>query len=80
MNVTTKELRIQPGRILDQVADGEEVIVTYRGRPMARIVPVQALGSEQDSAAESIFGMWSSHDSNEKVEDLLREMRQGRQF
>ena len=32
MEVSTKELRIQPGKIIDQVVNGEEVTVTFRGK------------------------------------------------
>ena len=40
MQITTKELRIQPGRIIDQVANGEEITVTFRGKALARIIPI----------------------------------------
>jgi prevent-host-death family protein len=40
MEVTTKQLRIQPGRIIAQVSDGQEIIITYRGKACAKIVPI----------------------------------------
>jgi prevent-host-death family protein len=78
MEITTKELRIHPGRILDQVMNGDEVTVTYRGKRLARIVPF-----EQESADESqdeIFGMWADRDDTSSVEETVRQMRQGRTF
>ena len=35
MKITTKELRIQPGKIIDHVAKGHEVIITYHGKALA---------------------------------------------
>jgi prevent-host-death family protein len=78
MTVTTKELRIQPGKVIEQVAIGQEIIVTYRGRPLAKIVPF--LSSMDDTRAISIFGMWKNHDQSHTVEDQVRELRKGRQF
>jgi prevent-host-death family protein len=78
MEITTKELRIYPGRILDQVLNGDEVTVTYRGKRLARIVPF-----EQESADESgdeIFGMWADRDNTSSVEETVRQLRQGRAF
>ena len=80
MNVSTKELRIQPGRIIDQVVNGEEITVTFRGKALAKIIPISEVESDLADQENSIFGMWSSHDQNENVDALVREMRQGRQF
>jgi len=78
MEVTTKELRIQPGKIIDQVSVGQEITVTYRGKPLAKIIPFQSsLNTDQ---ASSIFGMWKSHENDQSVEDQVRNLRKGRQF
>ena len=79
MLVTTKELRIQPGRILDQVVNGEEITITYRGKPMAKIIPFT--GEQSNEADDNdIFGMWQNHDNQKSVEETVRDLRQGRQF
>ena len=41
MEVSTKELRIQPGKIIDQVVNGQEITVTYRGKALAKIIPLK---------------------------------------
>ena len=41
MKVTTKELRIQPGKIIDHVVGGQEVTITFRGKELAKIVPLE---------------------------------------
>ena len=40
MEVTTKQLRIEPGRIISRAAGGQEITVTYRGKPCAKIIPL----------------------------------------
>jgi len=78
MEITTKELRIHPGKILDHVLNGDDVTVTYRGKRLAKIVPF-----EQESTGESkdeIFGMWADHDNSSSVEETVRQLRQGRPF
>jgi len=79
MVVTTKELRIQPGKIIEQVSIGKEITVTYRGKPLAKIIPFRQ--NEDDNDQEiSIFGMWKSHEDEGTVEEQVRLMRKGRQF
>ncbi|MBN2435682.1 MAG: type II toxin-antitoxin system prevent-host-death family antitoxin [Spirochaetes bacterium] len=55
MTITTKELRIQPGRIIDMASNGESITVTYRGRALVRIVPIN---SEKDYSQN--FSNWSA--------------------
>ena len=80
MEVSTKELRIQPGRIIDQVVNGEEITVTFRGKALARIVPIDRRQKDTTTEDDSIFGMWKDRDQDESVEDLVRGMRKGRTF
>ena len=75
MQVSTKELRTQSGKIINQVQHGQEVIVTYRGTAFAKIVPIQP-----QTEQVNIFGMWQEHDNHLSVDDKVREMRKGRQF
>ncbi|HQV23261.1 MAG TPA: type II toxin-antitoxin system prevent-host-death family antitoxin [Agitococcus sp.] len=75
MQVSTKELRIQSGKIIHQVQHGQEVIVTYRGKALAKIIPINQTNSEGD-----IFAMWQDDKHALSVEDTVRAMRQGRQF
>jgi prevent-host-death family protein len=80
MEISTKELRIQPGKILDQVAHGEEITVTYRGKALARIVPIASAQPNQNSSEVGIFGMWKDEPRQLTVDETVRAMRRGRQF
>ncbi|GAA5004041.1 hypothetical protein GCM10023206_08150 [Acinetobacter puyangensis] len=75
MQVSTKELRTQSGKIIQQVQHGQEVVVTYRGQPLAKIVPIEVQAHQAD-----IFAMWQTHEDHTSVDELVREIRRGRQF
>ena len=78
MEITTKELRIQPGRIIEHVVQGQEVIVTYRGKPLVKIVPI--LNQQDDTQQEDIFGLWKDHEDKQDVEKYVRNIRKKRTF
>lgn len=82
MKVTAKELRIQPGKIIDYVAEGQEVTITYRGRELAKIVPIEkdVRGKAGDKDENGIFGMWQAHADAESVDESVRKLREGRKF
>ena len=77
MFVTLKELKIQPGRIVSAVEGGTEVIVTVRGVPTAKIIPIKNHKSETDFDA-SAFGIWADRDDIEDVDGYVRNLRKGR--
>lgn len=43
MNVGVRELKAKLSEYLGKAASGEEVVVTDRGQPVARLVPAQAV-------------------------------------
>ncbi|EFI35268.1 prevent-host-death family protein [Desulfonatronospira thiodismutans ASO3-1] len=76
MKTTAKDLRFFSREILDTVSRGEEVIITYRGKPCARLVPYQA--AKDDEYKEKLFGMWQDNESVADVDGYIRRLRQGR--
>lgn len=82
MKISTKELRTQPGRIISQVHNGQEITVTYRGKALAKIIPLhdkRTLKEEFDSDNE-LFGIWKDDKEKEDVNEYVRTLRKGRQF
>ena len=65
-----------PRRLLDTVTRGEEVVITYRGKPCAKLVPF----SEGIRTAEKndLFGMWKDHEATQDVDGYVRNLRKGR--
>ncbi len=80
MKVSTKELRIQPGKIIEQVSNGQIITVTFRGKALARIVPIKPPLSHSEEEKIAIFGLWKNHTDMETVETYVRELRKGRRF
>ncbi|NUN16576.1 MAG: type II toxin-antitoxin system prevent-host-death family antitoxin [Myxococcales bacterium] len=79
MNVSTKELRIQPGKIIDQVVNGQEITVTFRGKAIVKIVPIDQPQNAESKDDDGIFGMWKDG-TETSVDDTVREMRKGRHY
>lgn len=75
MKATTKDLRLRTAELLAAVDRGEEVVISYRGHPRARLVPV----AEPPTAVQrrtAAFGMWS--DRGADVDAWVRRLRQPR--
>ena len=79
MEISTKELRRNPGRTLASVSRGQELVVTYRGKRIAKIVPFSPENDSSDDDEDLIFGLWRDHEG-EDVDEYLRNLRRGRQF
>jgi len=79
MQVSTKQLRIQPGRIISQVNNGQEVTITFRGEPLAKIVPISAKRNiAKNEPEDELFGIWKNRENTENVNQYVRNKRKGR--
>ena len=81
MQVSTKQLRIQPGRIISQVNNGQEVTVTYRGKPSAKIIPIKT-GNKVilEKEENELFGIWKNREDLENVDLYIRNKRKAKQM
>jgi len=52
-NISTHEMRFQFGRVLQAVKAGRSLTLTYRSKPLARIVPLKPHG--EISADDPVF-------------------------
>jgi prevent-host-death family protein len=77
MEITTKQLRIQPGRIISQVNSGQEITITYRGKPSAKIIPI---ADEKSDTLDELFGIWETRDDLADVEQYVRTIRKRRKL
>ena len=79
MEVTTKQLRLEPGKIISQAERGQEITITYRGKPRAKIVPVESRKNPVSEKSENeLFGIWRNRKDTEDVEHYARKLRKGR--
>lgn len=79
MEATTKDLRLHTKELLSATKRGEEVIITYRGKRTARLVPfAEAEANTEHRERNPGFGMW--RDESVPVEEQVRALRKGRTF
>lgn len=77
MKATVLDMRRNPKKILDAIARNETVTLSHRGKPVARIEPIE--GKNRPSAADHpAFGMWADRSDMADPSAYVREMRQGR--
>ncbi len=75
MTTTAKELRFNVNMLFDVISKGEDVTITYRGKPKAKLIPIEKSLEEKD---DSLFGIWA--DRNINVDEMVRDLRKGRDF
>ena len=76
MKATAKDLRFYSKELIETVSRGEEVVITFRGKPCAKLVPFKAEGSEVSK--HMVFGMWKDHNQSSNVDEYVRNLRKGR--
>jgi len=76
MKATAKDLRFHSKELIDSVSRGEEVIITFRGKPCAKLVPYQNLKNKTER--NEVFGMWKDNDIAGNVNEYVRNLRKGR--
>jgi prevent-host-death family protein len=78
MQATSKDLRFHTKKILDAVRRGEEVVITFHGKPYARIVPLDEPANKDKQ--NEFCGMWKDRTDMNDVEGYVRKLRKGRSF
>jgi prevent-host-death family protein len=76
MKATAKDLRFNSKELIDTVNRGEEVIITFRGKPCAKLVPYQEITRETEK--NTLFGIWKDFDIRQNVDEYVRNLRKGR--
>jgi prevent-host-death family protein len=76
MKATAKDLRFHSKELLNTVNRGEEVVITFRGTPCAKLVPY---GETKDQNRKSeLFGIWKDNNIVQNVNEYVRDLRKGR--
>lgn len=78
MQATSKDLRFHTKEILDTAQRGEEVIITYHGKPYVKITPIPR--PDPESKDNGFCGMWKDKTDIDNVNDYVRKLRKGRHF
>lgn len=77
MNSTARNLRINTKKILDTVSRGEEVVITFHGKPCAKIVPFNDI-MKQKGKGTGLFGIWQDRSDLDDVNSYMQKIRRGR--
>ena len=75
MKATAKDLRFHSKELLNTVNRGEEVIITYRGKPCAKLIPYD---EPKKNKKNNLFGIWKNNNIVEDVNDYVRDLRKER--
>jgi antitoxin (DNA-binding transcriptional repressor) of toxin-antitoxin stability system len=78
MNATVLDLRKNMKRVLRAIDANERVVLTYRGRTKAFIVPFRDAENRQSSCEHPAFGMWKDREDMADVDGFVRNLRKGR--
>jgi len=76
MKATAKDLRFNSKALLDTVNRGEEVVITFRGKPCAKLIPYRE--KNEDMQENDLFGIWKDNDTVQDVDEYVRGSRKGR--
>ena len=76
MKATAKDLRFNSKGLLDSVNRGEEVVITFRGKPCAKLIPYD--GENGQNTTNELFGIWKDNDMIRNVDEYARGLRKGR--
>lgn len=79
MRASAKDLRYRTKEIIAALDRGEEVLLTYRGKEKAKMVPVtKKILKKDDGEEDSLFGIWRGNKKVEDVDSYLDKLRGGR--
>ena len=76
MKATAKDLRFHSKELLDTVNRGEDVVITFRGKPCAKLVPYRE--TKKEIIKNELFGIWKDNDIVRNVDEYVRGLRKGR--
>ncbi len=76
MEVSVKDLRYRTKQVLQSLKRGEKPVITYRGHPIAKIIPLTA--ADRSKFFEIGFGMWKDRPDLKDVSQWLNQQRKPR--
>ena len=74
---SAKYLRNHVKELLSTVGNGEEVVVTYRGKAKAKLIPFPEKGNPAKEN-DQLFGIWKDNPLVQDVDNYLDKLRKNR--
>jgi prevent-host-death family protein len=78
MKATAKDLRFYAKELLESANRGESITISYRGKPYAKLVPIENDSENKDETPHTLFGIWSDHGAIQDIDEHVRQLRKGR--
>ena len=78
MEATTKDLRLHTRALISATDRGEQVVITFRGKPRAMLVPLAEAVPERPAGHNPAFGIWADMAAEHSVEETVRQLRKPR--
>jgi len=78
MIASAKDLRFNISMLFDLLNKGEDITITYRGKPKAKLIPADQNSDINSIKDDSLFGIWE--DKENSVDEVVRSLRKGREF
>jgi len=78
MEATTKDLRLHTRELISATERGEQITITYRGKPRARLMPLESEPANKVREPNPTFALWADRDDAESVDEQVRRLRQPR--
>jgi prevent-host-death family protein len=76
MIFSAKDLRFKISMLFDILDNKEDIVITYRGKPKAKLIPYSSNSSQKKD--NKLFGLWADRDFD--VDEKVRNLRKGRVF
>ena len=78
MIANIRELRSSTKEILSAVSRGDTVVITHRGKPYAKIIPISPKAKSKNHTNEAAFGMWKNNRKVKSIKKFITQLRKGR--
>jgi prevent-host-death family protein len=78
MEVNVYAAKTQLSRLIDRANAGEEVVITRHGRPVARLVPADQVGTRRKLGLLQNQGYWIAEDFDASLPDDLLDLFEGK--
>ena len=75
------EAKTHFSKLLERAHDGEEIVITHRGEPYARLVPLQRAEQERDARIEALARIRAyakANPINATIDELIEWKNEGR--
>lgn len=77
MKAALQDLKANSKKIFNLILQGEEIVITYHGKPTASLIPfINNLENEKETY--ELFDIWKDNDSVADVDQYIRKVRKGR--